>query len=366
VPGNFSPLDQDFALIVTNARETAIPVLTVEQPGDVAAGVTVQHSDGKVDSSLIAGESAGITVTVRNLSQTTPATIQGATLMLSNNQSSSAFNAIAAGQTGSNSTPFQIQVPPGLRCGSVADLILQIDTDAGRFTLPVRVQIGRPSQVGGPAERLLFDDVDNFTVKWKRKGGFVTIQGPAKSGTMSYHVEDQGRERNESQLSQLYMKKVVTIPENAGQVRLSFFHIFNFEPGFDGGILELSTDEGETWQDAGSLILVGGYDGKLTGDSNNPLGTRSAWTSRGRPGVFSQVVVDLSDFAGKRVKLRFRAGFDDAAGILNGYTGWFIDDIQVTAVMYSCTQAQAQSESNAAAAQQQRSRPERRGVQRIE
>lgn len=366
VPGNFSPLDQDFALVVTNARETAIPVLTVEQPGDVALGVTVQHSDGKIDSSLIAGESARITVTVRNLSQTTQATIQGANLMLSNNQSSSAFNAIAAGQTGSNSTPFQIQVPPGIRCGSVANLILQIDTDAGRFTLPVRVQIGRPSQAGGPAERLLFDDVDNFTVKWKRKGGFVTIQGPAKSGTMSYHVEDQGRERNESQLSQLYMKKVVTIPENAGQVRLSFFHIFNFEPGFDGGILELSTDEGETWQDAGSLILVGGYDGKLTGDSNNPLGTRSAWTSRGRPGVFSQVVVDLSDFAGKRVKLRFRAGFDDSTGILNGYTGWFIDDIQVTAVMYSCTQAQAQSESIARAVQQQRSRPGRRGVQRIE
>ena len=48
------------------------------------------------------------------------------------------------------------------------------------------------------------------------------------------------------------------------------------------------------------------------------------------------MVVDLSGFAGKRVKLRFLAGFDDASGILNGYTGWFIDDIQVTAVMYSC------------------------------
>src|SRR6185503_2946519 len=88
---------------------------------------------------------------------------------------------------------------------------------------------------------------------------------------------------------------------------------------------------------------VGGYDGTLTATSNNPLGTRAAWTARGRPGVFSQVVADLSSFAGKRVKLRFRAGFDEAAGILNGYTGWYIDDIQVTAVLYSCGQAQAAS-----------------------
>ena len=366
VPGNLSPLDQDFALVVTNGRETAIPVLAVESAGDVAAGVTVQHTDGKSDASLIAGESARITLTVRNQSQTTAATIQSATLTLANAQGSSTFNDIAAGQTGRNASPFQIQVPSGLRCGSVADLQLQVNTSAGRFTLPVRVQIGRPSQPGGPAEQLLFDDVDNAGVKWKRKGGFDSIQGPAKSGTMSFHVEDPGKEKNDSLLAQLFMKKVVTIPDNAGQVRLSFFHIFNFEPGFDGGVLELSSDEGETWQDAGPLILVGGYDGKVTAASNKPLGSRSAWTSRGQPGVFSQVVVDLSSFAGKRLKLKFLAGFDDAAGILTGYTGWFIDDIQITAVRYSCGQTQAQSNPDSAVESQGRFRPGKAGIQRIE
>ncbi len=366
VPGNFSALDQDFALVVTNGLETAIPVLTVEPAGDVSAGVTVQHADGKTDASLIAGESARITVTVRNQSQTTAATIQAAALTLSSTQSAAAFNAIPPGQTGTNTSPFQIQIPSGLRCGSVANLQLQVDTSAGRFTLPVRVQVGRFSQAGGPTERLLFDDVDNVGVKWKRKGGFDSFQGPATSGTMSYHAEDPGRERNDTQLSQLYMKKVVTIPDNAGQVRLSFFHIFNFEPGFDGGVLELSTDEGETWQDAGALILVGGYDGTLSEVSNNPLGTRIAWTSRGKPGVFSQVVIDLSGFAGKRVKLKFLAGFDEAAGVLNGYTGWFIDDIQVTAVMYSCGQAQAASEANTLAEDQRAPRPKRSGLQRVD
>jgi hypothetical protein len=154
---------------------------------------------------------------------------------------------------------------------------------------------------------------------------------------MSFHAEDPGKETDDSRLALLFMKKGLTIPDNAGQVRLSFFQIFNFEPGYDGAVLEISADDGD-WQDAGALILVGGYDGKVTKASNNPLGTRFAWTARGRPGVFSQVVVDLSDFAGKRIKLRFSAGFDNAAGIRDGYTGWFVDDIQVTAVMYSCGQ----------------------------
>ena len=338
VPGDFNALDQDFALVVTNGRETALPVLAVEPSGDVAAGVTVQHADGKIDTSLIAGESANLTVTVSNQSQTTEALIQSSALSMgSSSSSSSTFNVIAPGQAGTNAAPFQIQVPSSLACSSVANLQLQLDTAGGRFTLAVRVRVGRPSQPGGPEETLLFEDVDNRRVKWKMKGGFGPASGPATSGSMSFHTEDAGKEKNnDSQLSQLFTKKAVTIPANAGQVRLSFFHIFNFEPGYDGGVAEISTDEGETWQDLGALILTGGYDGKVTSASNNPLGNRFAWTARGKPGVFSQVVINLSDFAGKRIKLRFLAGFDNATGINQGYTGWFIDDIRITAVTYSC------------------------------
>jgi Subtilase family len=338
VPGNFNDLDQDFALVVTNGREMPIPVLAIDPVGEVAAGVTVQHNDGKTDTSIIAGETARLTVTVRNQSPTTDATIQTAALSLgSGGQSSSTFSAIAAGQSGTNAAPFQIQVPSSLVCGSVATLQLQLDTPAGRFILPVRVRVGRPSQPGAPEEILLFDNVDNSTVKWKPKGGFGAVTGPATSGTMSFHTQDSGNDKNkDSQLSQIFTKKSVTIPSNAGQIRLSFFHIFNFEPGYDGGVAEISTDDGGTWQDLGALVLTGGYDGKVTSASNNPLGDRFAWTARGKPGVFSQVVIDLSSFAGQRVRLRFLAGFDNATGINEGYTGWFIDDIRITAVMYSC------------------------------
>jgi len=74
----------------------------------------------------------------------------------------------------------------------------------------------------------------------------------------------------------------------------------------------------------------------------------------------------LNSLAGKRVKLRFRAGFDAAAGILNGYTGWFIDDIQVTAVMYSCGQTQAVVSSSERMETQQRPRFGRVAGQRVQ
>jgi extracellular elastinolytic metalloproteinase len=208
-------------------------------------------------------------------------------------------------------------------------------TASGQFELPVRVQVGRITSPDVLAS-LLSDDVDGGRVKWKKKKGFEVATNIGRSGANSYHVEDEGKEENDDQESTLLMKKGVTIPAGMGGIRLSFFHIFDFEPGFDGGVLEITDDGGETWQDLGSRIIVGGYDGKVTSASNNPLGNRFAWTSRGKPGVFSPVVINLDDFAGKKIKLRFIAGFDGATGIREGYTGWFIDDIQISAKQYSC------------------------------
>jgi hypothetical protein len=199
----------------------------------------------------------------------------------------------------------------------------------------VRIRVGKASP-GNVAKELLFDDLDTRRVKWKLKTGFKTSTDTGHSGTQSYHAVDKGLDDFDEQLSSMTMKKNVTIPANAGHVRLSFFHIFHFDRGFDGGVAEISTDSGATWQDLGSRVLVGPYDGKLTVTSLNPLEDRFAWTSRGTPGVFTQVVISLDDFAGQKVKLRFLAGFDLATGVDDGYAGWFIDDIKITADLYDC------------------------------
>lgn len=344
VPNVGGNLDQDFALIVTNGKEAAVPVLTVDNTNDLAANVTVLHPNGASDSFVVPGELANITVTVTNKSQTAEAVISGASLSIPQGlgNGSAFFPAIQPGQTGSNTTPFQLSIPAGLRCGQVLVLNLELSTFSGIFNLPVRVQVGRPI-LPIASIPILTDDVDSGRVKWKKKKGFDVAGNVGRSGAQSFHAVDPGREDEDDQLSRLQMKKGVSIPSSAGHVRLSFYQIFNFEPGFDGGVLEISADGGE-WVDLGSRIISGGYDGKVTSSTNNPLGDRFAWTSRGKPGVFSQVVINLDDFAGKKIKLRFLAGFDAGTGILDGYTGWFIDDIQITGTSFSCGAFSASSD----------------------
>ncbi len=337
VPGNNFPLDQDFALVVTNGREKAVPVLTIEAGDGVSKGINITHPNQHQDAALIPGESVSISVTVRNESATA-AHISSATLRLGNGApAGAAFPVIAGGQSAANTLPFQIQVPSNLGCGSIASLQLNLETDEGRVSLPVLIRVGAETTANAV---LLQDDVDSGLVVWKFKKGFFPTQTVGNSGRSSYHVEDSGL-LQATRLGLLILKKKVKIPQNAGNVRLSFFHIYNFEPGYDGGALEISTDNGKNWEDLGSRIIVGGYDGKLTSSSDNPLGDRFAWTARGLPGVFRQVVVNLDDFAGKNIKIRFLGGFDAAVGSLEGYTGWYIDDIRISASQFACNASQS-------------------------
>jgi hypothetical protein len=116
------------------------------------------------------------------------------------------------------------------------------------------------------------------------------------------------------------------IPAGVTQAMLTFWHFFDFEPGgFDGAVLELSTDGGATWIDAGPNITSGGYNGVISADYGNPLGGRQGWVDYISPN-FTPVMVNLLPYVGQSVLFRFREGTDDSVG----WTGWSIDDVQLT------------------------------------
>lgn len=103
---------------------------------------------------------------------------------------------------------------------------------------------------------------------------------------------------------------------------LRFRHRYDFESGWDGGVLEMSVNGG-AFADAGSRIVAGGYDGALR-SSGNPLQNRSAWT--GQRSAMTLVTVDLAGLEGASVRFMWRLGCDASVGA----TGWHVDDVMLT------------------------------------
>ena len=96
-------------------------------------------------------------------------------------------------------------------------------------------------------------------------------------------------------------------------VRLTFRHKFNLEAsdqnpslGYDGGVLELSTDGGNTFQDilaVGGSFVMGGYNCTISSDRGSPIAGRQAWS--GNSGGFITTVMDVPAFQ-KLIRLRWR------------------------------------------------------------
>src|SRR5438477_9813429 len=118
----------------------------------------------------------------------------------------------------------------------------------------------------------------------------------------------------------------LTVFEAIGQ-QLTFRHNFNLEAsaedpnlGFDGGVLELSMDGGQTFQDitAWGSFVTGGYDRTISTNRGSPIAGRQAWS--GNSEGFITTVVNMPPELANAV-LRWRLASDS-----NGSSeGWRVD-----------------------------------------
>jgi len=111
------------------------------------------------------------------------------------------------------------------------------------------------------------------------------------------------------------------------QAVLTFWHTYDLEGNYDGGVLEISTDNGISYTDLGAQITSGGYDGTISSSYNSPIAGRQAWTGN-KLASWRQVTVNLGPYAGQTVKLRYRLACDVSVAA----TGWYVDDVQVAGV----------------------------------
>ncbi|MEO6133970.1 MAG: M36 family metallopeptidase [Ginsengibacter sp.] len=109
----------------------------------------------------------------------------------------------------------------------------------------------------------------------------------------------------------------------AGHSQLSFWQQYNTEAFHDGGVVELSKDNGLTWFDAGPYISMNGYNTNIY--NNTSLANKQAYS--GSSSGFIKTIVNLSSFEGKSLKFRFRFVTDNT---VSGGTGWIVDDIVIS------------------------------------
>ena len=122
-------------------------------------------------------------------------------------------------------------------------------------------------------------------------------------------------------------------PVSGTSVHLLFEHNFNLEAsdvdpnvGFDGGVLEMSFDGGNTFQDiltVGGSFIMGGYNRIISTDRGSPIAGRQAWS--GNSGGFICTEVSLP-FLPPGGRFRWRMASDNSGS----GEGWRVDTVAIT------------------------------------
>ena len=98
----------------------------------------------------------------------------------------------------------------------------------------------------------------------------------------------------------------------------------NPNTAWDGGVIEISVDDGANWVDAGPYLSPG-YGMALFTGSGNPLAGRQAYVNANAsfPNTDTITASFGTAFQGQTVKVRFGVATDAAAGAY----GWEIDNV---------------------------------------
>lgn len=144
----------------------------------------------------------------------------------------------------------------------------------------------------------------------------ITVQ-KAFSGRRSWYVPATTRKNDQT----LQLAQPITV--SGVQPVLRFYHEYNINPGLDGGIVQISTDGGSTWQYVDNLLFRNGYKGRVAFSTFATNKVQAYW---GDNGNFVDSYLDLQSFIGQQILVRFRFGSQaktSAAG-----AGWWLDDLE--------------------------------------
>ncbi len=182
------------------------------------------------------------------------------------------------------------------------------------------------------ASKVLFEDThedgtggwqtSNITAtqgKWQLK----TNNAQAFSGSNYWFAPNVGTGGSNTALTSTtsFMANLSTV--------LVFTHKYYTQGGYDGGIVEISEDNGATWTFLpNAKFISNGYNNMITTQRNNYIGALNRAAFSGKQSTYITSVASLEDYAGKKVMVRFRFTSDPSGGS-EPDGGWWIDDVEV-------------------------------------
>lgn len=338
VPNNAEPLDQDFALVVSNVNGAALPLLAADRFDLVTESCS--PANGNID----AGETVIVGLGLRNVG-TLNTTNLVATLESSGGiQSRSvpqSYGALAPGAPAVK-RPFSFTVLEA--CGQTVTATLRLrdgsaDLGSVTFSWPVGQFVRKET---------FHEDFDAVTPPAVPAGWTTTSSGSQAPWMTSPATADSVPNAAfvgdpvGIGLSELVSPPIRIISASS---QLSFQNNYNLDAdrrrsgvGYDGGVLEIQIGD-EPFTDilaAGGAFITNGYTRTISASFGNPLAGRQAWSGRTSGFVLTQLTLPDSA-AGNTIVLKWRCATDTSTSA----TGWFVDSISIVDGAYECCGAPA-------------------------
>ncbi len=154
----------------------------------------------------------------------------------------------------------------------------------------------------------------DFTINFQGSGVVKVIPEGAHSGNFAFWS-------NKGDESDMTFTHTFDLTKATGDISMDYYTWYDLEKDYDYLYLDASTDNGQSWQ-----ILT-----TPNCTTDNPSGNSYGCGYNGQSGGYIEQNVDLSQFAGKTVELRFEYVTDAA---VNG-EGLLLDDVSIPAIGYS-------------------------------
>ena len=338
-PDDMTLLAQAFArrgagsCAVSPDREAGPNLAPVTESFDVSPSIQINsiEIDDSVDTCdldgiLDGGETGQVVVEVGNIG---PAMLIGSVVTLSSTTAGVSFPDGASESLddvaafGTQSVTINVALDESITEIGVLDLTVTVENptacvDQVAETLSPRINADEIAQSTAT------EDVEASDPPWTKTGDgaeAIWTRAAVDASNHVWHGNDSGAPTDTQLVS-----PALAVSDTA-DFQITFDHAHSFEADtifWDGGVIEISTDDGASWTDV-SVYTDPGYNATITDTSGNVLGGRLAYGAT-NPSFPESDTVTLNlgtALAGQSVMVRFRIGTDAAVGA----PGWTIDNL---------------------------------------